>query len=148
MDRAGRNKSPERILRIDLTSPILLVKSFLNQKRRHLGKSFRRSHNKVTSGIWHNLLLLNRGGVLKGSMIVFLCSSQYASTHHGAQQGRQPAGHLTCVRHGTYLRGGTGYSITGSGCDPPVSQGTLTAIPNLKQPSLVFQKNPYWNTQN
>ncbi|GFT03201.1 hypothetical protein TNCV_3610621 [Trichonephila clavipes] len=24
---------------------------------------------------------------LKGSMIVFLCSSQYASTHHGAQQG-------------------------------------------------------------
>ncbi|GFV21122.1 hypothetical protein TNCV_4267551 [Trichonephila clavipes] len=23
-------------------------------------------------------------------------------------KGRQPAGHLTCVRHGTYLRGGTG----------------------------------------
>ncbi|GFW55893.1 hypothetical protein TNCV_4390361 [Trichonephila clavipes] len=33
--------------------------------------------------------------------LVFLCSSQYAPTHHGAQQGRQPAGHLTCVRHGT-----------------------------------------------
>ncbi|GFV06936.1 hypothetical protein TNCV_2916961 [Trichonephila clavipes] len=45
---------------------------------------------------------------LMGSMSVFLCSSQYASTHHGAQQGKQPAGHLTCVRHGTYLRGGTG----------------------------------------
>ncbi|GFV53283.1 hypothetical protein TNCV_1645151 [Trichonephila clavipes] len=27
-------------------------------------------------------------------------------------KGRQPAGHLTCVRHGTYLRGGTGYSST------------------------------------
>ncbi|GFS63588.1 pggt1b [Trichonephila clavipes] len=25
-----------------------------------------------------------------GSMIVFLCSSQYASTHHGAQQGEAP----------------------------------------------------------
>ncbi|GFT13879.1 DUF1758 domain-containing protein [Trichonephila clavipes] len=25
-------------------------------------------------------------------------------------KGRQPAGQLTCVRHGTYLRGGTGYS--------------------------------------
>ncbi|GFX25587.1 hypothetical protein TNCV_3124231 [Trichonephila clavipes] len=35
-------------------------------------------------------------------------------------KGRQPAGHLTCVRHGTYLRGGTGYSSTGSGCDPPL----------------------------
>ncbi|GFU68953.1 hypothetical protein TNCV_2435271 [Trichonephila clavipes] len=30
-------------------------------------------------------------------MSVFLCSFQYASTHHGAQQGRQPAGHLTCA---------------------------------------------------
>ncbi|GFV53274.1 hypothetical protein TNCV_1645061 [Trichonephila clavipes] len=37
-------------------------------------------------------------------------------------KGRQPAGHLTCVRHGTYLRGGTGYSSTGS-CDPPVHLG-------------------------
>ncbi|GFX96334.1 hypothetical protein TNCV_2292221 [Trichonephila clavipes] len=27
-------------------------------------------------------------------------------------KGRQPAGHLTCVRHSTYLRGGTGYSST------------------------------------
>ncbi|GFW23354.1 hypothetical protein TNCV_3804531 [Trichonephila clavipes] len=25
-----------------------------------------------------------------------------------SNKGRQPAGHLTCVRHGTYLRGGTG----------------------------------------
>ncbi|GFT03153.1 hypothetical protein TNCV_3610331 [Trichonephila clavipes] len=45
-------------------------------------------------------------------MSVFLCSFQYASTHHGAQQGEAAAGHLTCVRHGTYLRGGTGYSST------------------------------------
>ncbi|GFT03581.1 hypothetical protein TNCV_2986931 [Trichonephila clavipes] len=52
--------------------------------------------------------VLTEGDLLWGSISIFLCSSQYASTHHGAQQGRQPAGHLTCVRHGTYLRGGTG----------------------------------------
>ncbi|GFV56725.1 hypothetical protein TNCV_4689501 [Trichonephila clavipes] len=27
-------------------------------------------------------------------------------------KGRQPTGHLTCVRHGTYLRGGTGICST------------------------------------
>ncbi|GFW75941.1 hypothetical protein TNCV_3247061 [Trichonephila clavipes] len=44
---------------------------------------------------------------LLGSISVFLCSFQYASTHHGAQQGSPPV-IPTCVRHGTYLRGGTG----------------------------------------
>ncbi|GFT31299.1 hypothetical protein TNCV_1792851 [Trichonephila clavipes] len=64
---------------------------------------------------------------------------QYASTHHGSlQQVRQPAGHLTCVRHGTYLRGGVlEYSSTGSGCDPPVHPGhPLTAI--LTSKATVF----------
>ncbi|GFX53858.1 hypothetical protein TNCV_1598041 [Trichonephila clavipes] len=28
-------------------------------------------------------------------------------------KGRQPSGHLTCDRHATYLRGGTGVYITG-----------------------------------
>ncbi|GFV08805.1 hypothetical protein TNCV_4467581, partial [Trichonephila clavipes] len=77
---------------------------------------------------------LDRGSrnVLVGAWkYVFLVAVRQTETntphHHGANKGRQPAGHLTCVRHGTYLRGGTGYSSTGSGCDPPVRRA-LTAI--------------------
>ncbi|GFT90295.1 hypothetical protein TNCV_702001 [Trichonephila clavipes] len=57
-------------------------------------------------------------------------------------KGRQPAGHLTCVAALTsevVLE----YSSTGSGCDPASSpRAPLTAILTLKQPSVVFQKEP------
>ncbi|GFU70926.1 hypothetical protein TNCV_3633381 [Trichonephila clavipes] len=43
--------------------------------------------------------------------ILTVCGSTPPPTME-PNKGRQPAGHLTCVRHGTYLRGGTGYSIT------------------------------------
>ncbi|GFW06929.1 hypothetical protein TNCV_1539081 [Trichonephila clavipes] len=41
-------------------------------------------------------------------MSVFCVHSSTPPPTMEPNKGRQPAGHLTCVRHGTYLRGGTG----------------------------------------
>ncbi|GFV56736.1 hypothetical protein TNCV_4689611 [Trichonephila clavipes] len=61
-------------------------------------------------------------------------------------KGGSPPGHLTCVRHGTYLRGGAaGYSSTGSGFDPPVHLGHPNCNTNPK--AAVFgipKRTTYW----
>ncbi|GFT50095.1 retrovirus-related Pol polyprotein from type-1 retrotransposable element R2 [Trichonephila clavipes] len=68
-DTTSRNKSPERSLRIVLTGPMLLVIAFSIRK------------------VDRTICCSTEGDFLLGFMSVVLCSSQYASTHHGAQQG-------------------------------------------------------------
>ncbi|GFY20669.1 hypothetical protein TNCV_1119031 [Trichonephila clavipes] len=41
----------------------------------------------VLDGMLDTICCSTEGDLLLGSMRIFLCSSQYASTHHGAQQG-------------------------------------------------------------
>ncbi|GFX10910.1 hypothetical protein TNCV_3196711 [Trichonephila clavipes] len=74
---------------------------------------------------------------------------EYASTHHGAQQG-EAARRSSDMRQARHLPQRWYWSIVVQVRDVirQFTQGTLTAILTLKQPSLVFQKNPYWNPQN
>ncbi|GFV86055.1 hypothetical protein TNCV_670521 [Trichonephila clavipes] len=45
------------------------------------------------------------GELLWGSMSIFCVHPSTPPPTMEPNKGRQPAGHLTCVRHGTYLRG-------------------------------------------
>ncbi|GFT55202.1 hypothetical protein TNCV_3270891 [Trichonephila clavipes] len=89
------------------------------------------------------------GEFLLGSISVFLCSFQYASTHHGAQQG-EAARRSSDMRQARHLPQRWYWSIVVQVRDVirQFTQGTPNCNTNLKQPSLVFQKNPYWNPQN
>ncbi|GFU54335.1 transposable element Tc1 transposase [Trichonephila clavipes] len=87
-DDASRNKSPESILRIYLTSPILLVKAFSIRKGETLVKvsgvlTIKKRNESQNLREWCS----TEGDFRLGSMSVLWCSPQYASTHHGAQQG-------------------------------------------------------------
>ncbi|GFT03516.1 hypothetical protein TNCV_2986421 [Trichonephila clavipes] len=95
-------------------------------------------------------------------MSVFCVHSSTPPPTMEPNKGRQPAGHLTCVRHGTYLRGGTGYSstepvlesaelitsrLTGAGSLlPPVygeawAKGHATGTPDSTFPEAARQSN-------
>ncbi|GFT03182.1 hypothetical protein TNCV_3610471 [Trichonephila clavipes] len=73
----------------------------------------------------------------------FLCSSQYASTHHGAQQGEaaRRSSDMRQARHSPQ-RWYWEYSSTGSGCDPPVHQGTPNCNTNPKATVFGISKEP------
>ncbi|GFX06685.1 hypothetical protein TNCV_382811 [Trichonephila clavipes] len=78
---------PGAHLRIDLTSPNTASKSFQLEKGADVGKGVGSFNDEKTKRIANlSKWCSTEGDFLLGSMSV-LCSSQYASTHHGAQQG-------------------------------------------------------------
>ncbi|GFV45522.1 hypothetical protein TNCV_4855441 [Trichonephila clavipes] len=86
----SRYKSPERILRIDLTCPTLLDIVFSMRKGEiFINVSFvfiiKYRNESANSGIRCS----KEEELLLGSMSDIFCSSQYASAHHGAQQGEE-----------------------------------------------------------
>ncbi|GFT81046.1 hypothetical protein TNCV_1935811 [Trichonephila clavipes] len=62
-----------------------------------------------------------------------LCSPSTPPPTMEPNKGRQPSGHLTCVRHGTYLRGGTKFEgnikiYSGSFDDEPCNGWPMPSI--------------------
>ncbi|GFX13926.1 uncharacterized protein TNCV_3422371 [Trichonephila clavipes] len=90
-------------------------------------------------------------------MSEILSSSQYASTHNGAQQVSQTSVHLTSFRHGLTSEVVLWYSITGAGSLlPPVyreawAEGKATGIPRTPFSALrdaAHRKHVGWQANN
>ncbi|GFT92333.1 hypothetical protein TNCV_2048781 [Trichonephila clavipes] len=80
------------------------------------------------------------GELLMGSMSVFSCSFQYASTHHGAQQG-EAACRSSDMRQARHLPQRWYWSIVLQvRCDPPVHLGHPNCNTNPKANCLWYSK--------